>query len=151
MVGINTMNSQITLVTVGVVISLLVTGCQNVDGQKLAVGAAALGAVGAAGYYAGKHHKKNKENGDAEKNKESWQQHDSRYVHVQQDQMAKYCIGEVSSKYHVSPRYLTTLPLEHDGDHYAVYGQSNESRGEMDTFMCTFSENGEFRSLRATS
>ncbi len=150
------MNARITLTASGIIMSMLATGCQNVDGEKLAVGAASLGAVGAAGYYAGKHHKKNnKEKSDGDSNQDVWGQqhhhHDSRHLHVQQDQMAKYCIGEVSSKYHVSPRYITTLPLEHDGDHYAVYGQSNDNRGEMDTFMCTFSESGEFRSLRATS
>ncbi|AOY00238.1 hypothetical protein [Jeongeupia sp. USM3] len=44
-----------TLLTGGLIASLLLAGCESTDTRNLALGAAALTAAGAVGYYAGKH------------------------------------------------------------------------------------------------
>lgn len=41
------------LMVMGLAACLALSGCQNMDTKKVLIGAAALGAIGAAGYYAG--------------------------------------------------------------------------------------------------
>ena len=63
--------------------------------------------------------------------------------------MPRYCSGEAASKFHVSPRDITTLPMEKQGHNYVVYGQWEQD--DIHTFTCTFSRNAQLESLKRTS
>ncbi len=94
-----------SLMVMGLAACLALSGCQNMDTKKVLIGAAALGAIGAAGYYAGKKHSDNKHEHDG-------QHDDSDDQHMATSKMPRYCSGEAASKFHVSPRDITTESAE---------------------------------------
>ncbi|MFM4804279.1 hypothetical protein [Aeromonas bivalvium] len=69
---------------------------------------------------------------------------------VAKNQMTRYCAGEAAGRFSTSPRSVSTLPLEQSHGKYFVYGQY-ESRGNIKTFTCTFSQEGRFVALVGTS
>jgi hypothetical protein len=127
------------LMIIGLAGCLALTGCQNMDTKKMLIGAAALGAIGAAGYYAGKKHSDNKH----EQNEESNSSNDQ---HIATSKMPRYCTGEAASKFHVSPRDITTESTEENGHKYKVYGQYETDDNDV-AFTCTFNHDGRFLSV----
>lgn len=127
------------LMVMGLASCLALTGCQNMDTKKVLIGAAALGAIGAAGYYAGKKHSDNKHEhtGDDNSNNAS---------HITTSKMPRYCTGEAARKFHVSPRDITTESTEESGNKYKVYGQYETDDDDF-AFTCTFNHDGHFLSV----
>ncbi|MBL0621868.1 hypothetical protein Q7I36_10275 [Aeromonas veronii] len=128
-----------SLMVMGLATCLALSGCQNMDTKKVLIGAAALGAIGAAGYYAGKKHSDNKHKHDG-------QHDDSDDQHMATSKMPRYCSGEAASKFHVSPRDITTESAEESGHRYKVYGQY-ETDDDLVDFTCTFNHDGRFLSV----
>ncbi|MFQ1593582.1 hypothetical protein ACK4A3_06475 [Aeromonas veronii] len=60
--------------------------------------------------------------------------------------MPRYCSGEAASKFHVSPRDITTESAEESGHRYKVYGQYETDDDAVD-FTCTFNHDGRFLSV----
>ncbi len=69
---------------------------------------------------------------------------------VAEGDMKRYCQGEAASKFNVSPRDITTLPLERTDSGYSVSGQYRRNGSKLDTFECRFNRDREFRSVRST-
>jgi hypothetical protein len=68
-----------------------------------------------------------------------------------QAQMPAYCRGEAASKFSLSPRDISTLPVERAGTNFRVYGQSPAEGSKALFFTCEFNKLGEFDSVEMTS
>ncbi|QPN56625.1 hypothetical protein I1E95_16500 [Synechococcus sp. CBW1107] len=49
--------------------------------------------------------------------------------------MNRYCQGEAAASYKVSPRDISTLPVERNGNNYRVYGQTPADGSEALFFL----------------
>lgn len=58
--------------------------------------------------------------------------------------MARYCAGEASEKFHVRPANISTQPAVKDQGMYSVFGQFPPSGADPTVFICTFSADGKF-------
>lgn len=131
-----------TLLIAGLAAALALSGCQNMDTKKVLVGAAALGAIGAAGYYAGKKHSDHQHEQEGQETHQDAQQ-------VATDKMPRYCEGEAARSFHVAPRDITTAPGKERGHRYKVYGQYETDEEDV-AFTCTFNHEGHFLSVVRT-
>jgi hypothetical protein len=57
--------------------------------------------------------------------------------------MPRYCAGEASARFHVSPRDITTQTASKDHGMYSVWGQYPASPSPQ-VFICTFNADGRF-------
>ena len=58
--------------------------------------------------------------------------------------MARYCAGEASAKFHQHPRNISTQPAFKDQGMYSVFGQFPPSGADPTIFICTFTADGIF-------
>jgi hypothetical protein len=58
--------------------------------------------------------------------------------------MARYCAGEASAKFHQRPANISTQPAIKDHGMYSVFGQFPPSGADPTVFICTFSAEGKF-------
>lgn len=63
---------------------------------------------------------------------------------VAERDMARFCQGEAAGKFHVSPREISTLPLERSRGSYFVYGEFPGRHGKPHVFTCNFNSAREF-------
>jgi hypothetical protein len=70
---------------------------------------------------------------------------------IPQAQMSAYCRGEAASKFSLSPRDISTLPVERVGTNFRVYGQSPAEGSRALFFTCEFNTHGEFDKVEMTS
>lgn len=70
---------------------------------------------------------------------------------VAQSDMARYCMGEASGAFNVSPRDIATLPVEQISGGYVVYGQYPQTGQNVTTFECHFDSAGVFRTVQRHS
>lgn len=69
---------------------------------------------------------------------------------VAQGDMPRFCEGEASARFHVSPREILTLPLERTGGGFAVYGQFPPEGRRVTTFVCHFDSTGRLTGVNRT-
>ncbi|WP_094555661.1 hypothetical protein [Synechococcus sp. 1G10] len=65
--------------------------------------------------------------------------------------MMRFCQGEAASKYSVSPRDISTLPVERTNNNYRVYGQTPSDGDRALFFYCEFNQHREFDGVTMTS
>jgi hypothetical protein len=65
--------------------------------------------------------------------------------------MPAFCRGEAAAKFSLSPRYISTLPMERSGNNYRVYGQSPSEGDKALFFYCEFNQHREFDKVVMTS
>jgi hypothetical protein len=65
--------------------------------------------------------------------------------------MMSFCRGETASAFKLSPRDISTLPVERSGSNYRVYGQSPSEGDNALLFYCEFNKNKEFDNVIKTS
>lgn len=66
--------------------------------------------------------------------------------------MEEYCIGVAAEKFTRQPAEILTEPTEPDGNQFIVYGEfDDEDKGDITTFHCAFSKEGQLRSIEKTS
>jgi hypothetical protein len=66
------------------------------------------------------------------------------------NQMQSYCQREAMTALETGPDFIVTLPVEHRGDSYVVYGQSPRSGTNVTTFECRFDSNRVFEKIKVT-
>jgi hypothetical protein len=66
------------------------------------------------------------------------------------EDMARYCAGEASAKFDVSPRDIITLPVEKAGHGHQVYGQFPAEGQDVSTFECHFKKHGALKYVKLT-
>jgi hypothetical protein len=66
-------------------------------------------------------------------------------------EMPAFCRGEAASKFSLSPRDISTLPMERSGNNYRVYGQSPSEGAKALFFYCEFNQHREFDKVEMTS
>lgn len=69
---------------------------------------------------------------------------------ISEAQMSRYCQGEAASRFHQSPRDITTDSAERSGNGYEVNGKYPQQGFDI-TFSCSFSHDGQFRGVRRTN
>ena len=57
--------------------------------------------------------------------------------------MPRFCLGEASAKFGVSPRYVYTDPALNNGSQFVVRGTFDEG-GNIASFTCYFTQSGDF-------
>lgn len=65
--------------------------------------------------------------------------------------MTRFCSGEAAEKFKVSPRDISTLPVERSNNNYRVYGQSPAEGQQALFFYCEFNQHREFDGITTTS
>lgn len=65
--------------------------------------------------------------------------------------MPRYCQGEAAAEYNVSPRDISTLPVEHDDGSFVVYGQTPAEGSNALFFVCSFNENRRYMGVHINS
>jgi hypothetical protein len=70
---------------------------------------------------------------------------------IPESQMMSFCRGEAASALKLSPRDISTLPVERSGDNYRVYGQSPSQGDNALFFYCEFNKHREFDKVTKTS
>jgi len=70
---------------------------------------------------------------------------------IPESQMRGFCRGEAASAFKLSPRDISTLPVERSGDNYRVYGQSPSQGDNALFFSCEFNKHREFDKVTKTS
>ncbi len=65
---------------------------------------------------------------------------------VSKSQLSRFCAGEASAAFDVSPRDIATQPAQSTGGGYSVFGQYPAGEGYQ-TFECQFSKDGTFRNV----
>ncbi|MEB3165161.1 MAG: hypothetical protein VKO65_00655 [Cyanobacteriota bacterium] len=70
---------------------------------------------------------------------------------IEVSNMMRFCQGEAAEKFSVSPRDISTLPVERKGSNYRVYGQSPAEGDNALFFYCEFNHHREFDGVTMTS
>jgi hypothetical protein len=70
---------------------------------------------------------------------------------IPQAEMPAFCSGEAAAKFSLSPRDISTLPVERLGSNYRVYGQSPAEGDKSLFFYCEFNTHKEFDRVEMTS
>jgi hypothetical protein len=70
---------------------------------------------------------------------------------IPQAEMPAFCRGEAASKFSLSPRDISTLPVERVGSNYRVYGQSPAEGRKALFFFCEFNTHKEFDRVEMSS
>jgi hypothetical protein len=71
---------------------------------------------------------------------------------IPESEMMSFCRGEAASALQLSPRDISTLPVERsDGNNYRVYGQSPSTGDNALFFYCEFNQYREFDKVIKTS
>ncbi|MCP9915761.1 hypothetical protein [Cyanobium sp. ATX 6F1] len=70
---------------------------------------------------------------------------------IDESNMMRFCQGEVAAKYSVSPRDISTLPVERKNGKYLVYGQTPAEGDNALFFYCQYNQYREFDGVKMTS
>lgn len=70
---------------------------------------------------------------------------------IPESDMPAFCRGEAASKFSISPREISTLPVEREGSNFRVYGQSPAEGSKALFFYCEFNRHREFDKVIMTS
>jgi hypothetical protein len=70
---------------------------------------------------------------------------------IEVSNMMRFCQGEAAEKFSVSPRDISTLPVEQKDNNYRVYGQTPAEGSQALFFYCEFNRHREFDGVTMTS
>jgi len=70
---------------------------------------------------------------------------------IPEAEMPAFCRGEAAAKFSLSPREISTLPVERVGTNFRVFGQSPAEGSKALFFFCEFNRHKEFDKVEMTS